>query len=194
MSRQMVFALYFAAVFAQAGAYGLTFMLPRLFDSFGASEKVVGVMLFLTALSTLVSVYFSGHLSDLLGRLRTLGAACVAILVALFLYGTVTRGSALLFMVSGGSHVLYVAVALLFALGYGASYPILVAMAANDAEDHLGPQTPQLFALSYFVGIFGFPLVAGWMIVELGPAPLLALTATLALIEAFIALKRSLRP
>ena len=36
---------YFIATFMQAGAYGLTFMMPRLFDSFGASEKVVGAML-----------------------------------------------------------------------------------------------------------------------------------------------------
>lgn len=32
----------------QAGAYGPTFMMPRLFDSFGASEKVVGTMLMVT--------------------------------------------------------------------------------------------------------------------------------------------------
>ena len=34
----------------QAGAYGLTFMMPRLFDSFGASEKVVGTMLMVTTI------------------------------------------------------------------------------------------------------------------------------------------------
>ncbi len=75
MSRFLVFFLYFTAIFLQAGAYGLTFMIPRLFDSFGANEKVVGAMLMVTTISTLVTVYFSGHLSDLFGRLRTLGAA-----------------------------------------------------------------------------------------------------------------------
>ena len=84
----MVFFLYFTAIFLQAGAYGLTFMLPRLFDSFGANEKDVGWMLLLTAVSTIVTVYFSGHLSDLFGRLRTLGGACIAISVSLFLYGS----------------------------------------------------------------------------------------------------------
>ena len=56
MPRFLVFFLYFTAIFLQAGAYGLTFMLPRLFDSFGANEKVVGAMLMVTTISTLVTV------------------------------------------------------------------------------------------------------------------------------------------
>lgn len=383
MPRLFTFILYFAAIFLQAGAYGLTFMLPRLFESFGASEKVAGAILLVTALSTIITVYFAGHLSDLLGRVRTLSIACVAISGSLFLFGAVdtlnaglflasillgfgwgltyslgpivltrlvsatqrvrfftllsvfvmagfglspvlasvletfgysVRGafyitsglclvSALLFLVlinpikahainpgpeassritlislaevlksraltpvimvclgasvfagmnnfqtvfaddrgldyatfflvytitvvvfrlvlvkfkggenpyltiavlqyvmcasvvlfilSAGSVPLYVAVAVLFGLGYGVSYPILVAMAANDAEAHLGPQTLQLFALTYFIGIFGFPLIAGWMIVEVGSTPLLVVVAVLAAIEATMALRRA---
>jgi len=383
MSRQLTFILYFAAIFLQAGAYGLTFMLPRLFANFGASEKTVGSMLFVTAMSTLVTVYYSGHLSDLFGRLRTLGLACFAIAAALFLYGVVStvgpslilasallgfgwgltyalgpivltrlvnpeervsafallsvfvmagfglspvlaafletigysvagaffitsglcaisavlfgvlnapvkahainpgpeassritltsmrkvlgsralvpvimvclgasvfagmnnfqtvfadaRGlnyatffltytitvvvfrlvlvkfkggkrpyliiallqylmcaSVILFLFSAGSSALYIVVAITFGLGYGVSYPILVAMAANDAEDHLGPQTLQLFALTYFIGIFCFPLIAGWLIVEVGTTPLLILVAILAGIEATMALRRA---
>ena len=74
-----------------------------------------------------------------------------------------------------------------------ASYPILVTMAANDADEHLGPQTLQLFALTYFVGVFGFPLVAGWFIVEVGTTPLLVLVAMLAATEATLALRRGLK-
>ena len=383
MSRQLTFILYFAAIFLQAGAYGLTFMLPRLFANFGASEKAVGSMLFITAMSTVVTVYYSGHLSDLFGRLRTLGLACFAIAAALFLYGVVStvgpslilasallgfgwgltyalgpivltrlvnpeervsafallsvfvmagfglspvlaafletigyavagaffitsglcvisailfgvlnapvkahainpgpeassritltsmrevlgsralvpvimvclgasvfagmnnfqtvfadaRGlnyatffltytitvvifrlvlvkfkggkrpyliiallqylmcaSVILFLFSAGSSALYIVVAITFGLGYGVSYPILVAMAANDAEDHLGPQTLQLFALTYFIGIFCFPLIAGWLIVEVGTTPLLILVAILAGVEATMALRRA---
>ena len=66
-----------------------------------------------------------------------------------------------MFIFSGDSAVLYAIVAVLFGISYGASYPILVAMAANDADEHLGLQTLQLFALTYFVGVFGFSLVAG---------------------------------
>ena len=384
MSRALTFILYFTAVFLQSGAYGLTFMLPRLFESFGASEKVVGSMLLLTTIITVITVYFSGHLSDLFGRLRTLGVACLAIAVSLFLFGylntvgvtlicasvlfgfgwgltyslspiVLTRlvkptervqffallsifvmagfglapvlayiletwgfsvrtpfyvtsglclisaviffalnapmkihalntgpeassrmtlasiaevlrsrallpvvmvfigasvyaglnnfqtvfaderglnyasffliytitvvgfrlvlvkfnggknpylmisalqflmfGSVVLFIFSGDNSTLYTLVAILFGLGYGVSYPILVAMAAKDAEEHLGPQTLQLFALTYFIGIFGFPLVAGWFIVEVGTTPLLILVAVLAGVEASMALRRGI--
>lgn len=368
----------------QAGAYGLTFMMPRLFDSFGASEKVVGTMLMVTTVVTVITVYFSGHLSDLFGRLRTLGAACLAIAASLYLYGTIAavgpwmvlasvllgfgwgltyslgpivltrlvrpnervqfftllsvfvmagfglspvfasmleaagfsirgaflatavmcivsailffllsepikvhalnpapevssritiaslvavlksravipvimvclgasvfaglnnfqtvfaddRGlnyasffliytltviifrlvlvkfkggknpymmiaalqyvmcaSVVLFIFSGGNALLYGLVAVLFGLGYGVSYPILVAMAANDAQEELGPQTLQLFALTYFVGIFGFPFIAGWIIVEIGTTPLLVLVAVIAAFEASMALRRAM--
>ncbi|MDE1130931.1 MAG: MFS transporter [Ascidiaceihabitans sp.] len=384
MSRTLTFVLFFIATFMQAGAYGLTFMMPRLFDSFGASEKVVGTMLMVTTVVTVITVYFSGHLSDLFGRLRTLGAACLAIAASLYLYGTIAavgpwmvlasvllgfgwgltyslgpivltrlvrpnervqfftllsvfvmagfglspvfasmleaagfsirgaflatavmcivsailffllsepikvhalnpapevssritiaslvavlksravipvimvclgasvfaglnnfqtvfaddRGlnyasffliytltviifrlvlvkfkggknpymmiaalqyvmcaSVVLFIFSGGNALLYGLVAVLFGLGYGVSYPILVAMAANDAQEELGPQTLQLFALTYFVGIFGFPFIAGWIIVEIGTTPLLVLVAVIAAFEASMALRRAM--
>ena len=384
MSRIVVFALYFSAIFLQAGAYGLTFMLPRLFDSFGANEKVVGAMLALTAISTIVTVYFSGHLSDFFGRLRTLGGACIAISVSLFLYGVLdtvgiglitaslllgfgwgltyslgpivltrlvaaqdrvrfftllsvfvmagfglspvlasllegagyavrdafyvtsalclisaalffglngpikahavtaiaeapsritlaalrgvwhsrallpvvmvclgasvfagmsnfqtvfadARGldyaqffltytatvviarlilarfkrgantyrtiallqyimclSVVAFIFSGTSLPAYLMVAFLFGIGYGVSYPLLVTMAAHDANADFGAQTLQLFALTYFIGIFGFPLIAGWLIVEVGTIFLLGVVALLAFIEATLALRRSM--
>ncbi len=385
MPRTTTFALFYLAVFLQAGAYGLTFMLPRLFDTFGANEVVVGVMLFVTAVSTLATVYYSGHLSDRFGRMPMLSFACVAIAAALaayaaaasvgillfaasallgfgwgltyglapivltrlvrpdqrvryfamlsigvmagfglspvlasvlentgfsihdafsitaalclisavlfwcltesvrahalntgpearsrlsldalarvfasparlpvtmvcigasvfagmnnfqtvfaderslryadyFLIYTVTVvlfrivlarfkggsnpyltiallqyvmcGSVLWFMGIGNSTALYWGVAFLFGIGYGVSYPILAAMAASDAEEPLLAQTLQLFALTYFIGIFGFPLIAGWLIVEMGSMALLALTATLAAIEATMALRRARR-
>jgi MFS family permease len=100
--------------------------------------------------------------------------------------------SVVIFIFSGASFPLYMLVAVLFAVGYGISYPLLVTVTANDAEEHLSAQTLQLFALTYFVGIFGFPLIAGWFIVELGTQPLLAFVAALAFIEATMALRRSL--
>ena len=64
MPRFVTFALFLLAVFLQAGAYGLTYMLARLFQSLGANEKAVGMMLMIAAASTLIAVYYSGHLSD----------------------------------------------------------------------------------------------------------------------------------
>ncbi|RBW52566.1 MFS transporter [Ruegeria sp. A3M17] len=384
MSRPILFTIFYIAVFLQAGVYGLTFMLPRLFEGFGANEKVVGVMLFITTIITLIAVYFAGHLSDKIGRMRTLslaglmiaaslasfgaatgvgfllvfasaalgagwgltyalppivltrlidpservrffamltiavmagfglspvmasmmenagltvndaffvtaglclvsaglffaltgpvrrhseakgpearssltlssvvailrsparlpvimvclGAAVFAgmnnfqtvfadergldyadfflaytitvilfrVLLARFKGGTnpymtiallqyVMLGSVVLFLLSGGNLSLYLLTAILFGIGYGVSYPILAAMAANDADPDILPQTLQVFALTYFIGIFGFPLVAGWMIVEMGSAALLILAAAMAGVEATMALVRAI--
>jgi MFS family permease len=97
--------------------------------------------------------------------------------------------SVVLFIFSGTNLPLYLVVAILFGIGYGVSYPILVAMAATDAREDLSAQTLQVFALTYFIGIFGFPLIAGWMIVEIGTLPLLVCIAVLAVIEATLALR-----
>ncbi len=383
MSRFVTLALYYLAVFLQAGTYGLTFMLPKLFASFGANEKDVGAMLLITAVTTIISVYYSGHFTDWLGRMPTMSLSGFSIAVALFLFsradslgfdvviasallgfgwslfyaigpiiltrvtqpdervrsfamlsvfmmagfglspvmaslmedvgltvadsftlmaaicvfsgalflmlkhpirriaidaavepragltlGTVGRimrsrgalpvtmaclgasvfagmnnfqtvfaeaqsvpyadfflsytitviicrvllagfsggrrpyaliaglqyimcASVIVFMVIDGSWPLYILSAIMLGIGYGASYPILVAMAANDAEADLVPQTLQFFALTYFIGIFGFPLLAGWIIVEQGIFALLVVVAILAAVEASMAARRA---
>lgn len=384
MSKLATFSLFYLATFLQAGTYGLTFMLPRLFEGFGGNEKHVGLMLLVTTATTLVSVYYSGHLTDRLGRLVSLGVSGFAIALSLLLYGmadglgfsvvlasavlgfgwgtfytlgpvvlsaitpadqrvrvfslnsvfmmagfglspvmasmiesagfevahaflimaavcvasgalfivlrpsiqalqtidakvqkssltlsavgnlfksracvpiimvclgasvfagmnnfqtvfaddrglryadfflayTITVvicrillagfsggknpyaviaglqyimfASVVLFVYSGGSQSLYLLVAVLFGIGYGASYPVLAAMAANDAEPDQVPQTLQFFALTYFIGIFAFPLVAGWMIVEVSTKALLVVIAVMAIVEATMALRRSM--
>ena len=101
-------------------------------------------------------------------------------------------GSIILFCFISGNDYHYWLFAVLFGIGYGVSYPILVAMAAKDSDRDLVAQTLQLFAFSYFVGIFGFPLIAGWMIVEIGSTLLLTLIALLAVIEASLALQRAI--
>ena len=98
--------------------------------------------------------------------------------------------SVILFMFVDGSRSIYILSAILFGIGYGASYPILAAMAANDADESLVPQTIQLFSLTYFIGIFGFPFIAGWLIVDYSIPALLILIAGLALIEATMAYLR----
>ena len=382
MYRTIIFILFYIANFLQAGAYGLTFMLPKLFGRFGANENVVGIMLFITALSTLFTVFYSGHFSDKFGRERTLGIACFFIATALVLYALATSANFLIILASimlgigwgttytlssiilahttsienrifhfallsitimggfgltpilasvtnkvgftlkemfysdaiicvfagliflaisnklrfyyktikhqncsklslivimrilhsdarlpiimvligasifsgmnnfqtvfasernlnyanyflvytmtviisrlilirfkGGTNpymiisilqslmfvsiflfliindntILYSIVAFLFAVGYGGSYPLLVAMVTNDAEPTLIPQTLQLFSLFYFVGIFGFPLIIGLIIVKINTLVALFLVATLALIEVSMATYR----
>ena len=52
MNKKFTLATFFCAVFLQAGAYGLTFMLPRLFEGLRSDEKAVGTMLMSTAFAT----------------------------------------------------------------------------------------------------------------------------------------------
>lgn len=383
MSRTIILSLYFTACFVQSGTYGLTFLLPDLFQTFGANEKNVGQMLAVTTVATLIVVYFAGHLSDKIGRMRTLSLSGVLIAASLMLFSVATsvgliliiasillglgwglfyslipvvltriteareriktfavlsvfvmggfgispvlaawlqtidvsiaetfqlmgflclgsgalffaittnvqalaknattqptsrldwsslkrimqspawlpitmacigasvfagmnnfqtvfanaRGldysiffltytitvlscrvlligfqggtspyqtiavmqavmtaSVVVFIMMENTEPLYILVAFMFGVGYGASYPILTAMAANDARDDLVPQTLQLFALSYFIGVFGFPLIAGTLIVWIGHTPLLIIVAILASIETCMACLRN---
>ena len=100
MSRPIVLALFFLAVFLQSGTYGLTFLLPELFAGFDANEKDVGKALLITTGVTLTTVYFSGHLSDLLGRMVTLGLSGFTIAVALTLYSVAESIGASLILAS----------------------------------------------------------------------------------------------
>ena len=103
---------------------------------------------------------------------------------------SIMSASVLLFLFIDGNQIVYIACAILFAIGYGASYPILAAMAANDADEDLLPQTLQLFSLTYFIGIFGFPFVAGWLIVDFSISTLLVLVGIMAAVEASLAFGR----
>lgn len=384
MTRTTVLTLFFLAIFLQSGTYGLTFLLPEIFAEFGANEKVVGYMLAITAVTTLLTVYYSGHLSDYFGRMMTLGISSVSITISLYLYATVhstgpllvlasvligfgwgltytlgpvvltrlstpqsrvqifslysvflmagfglspvfasqlvsfgyeirdafmiiallcivsgvtfvvlrgpinaiattkapdnhsslslsavgqifkSRGwlpvvmatlgasvfagmnnfqtvmaqaqaqdyadfffyytltvvicriglarysggkspyftiawlqyimaaSVIVFMLINGNFAIYIISAILLGIGYGASYPVLSAMAANDAPEGLIPQTMQLFSLTYFIGIFGFPLIAAVLIVDFSIMTLLIIVTILACIEASMALLRHL--
>ncbi len=105
----------------------------------------------------------------------------------------IMAASVILFIFMGSNAPLYLLVAVLFGIGYGASYPILVAMAANDANKDIVPQTLQFFALTYFIGIFAFPRIAGWLLVESSMVVLLVLVAAMALLEATLAVVRALK-
>ena len=98
--------------------------------------------------------------------------------------------SVMLFILQDSNAFLYVLGAILFGIGYGVSYPIIKAMAANEAQPDIIPQTLQLFGLSYFLGVFGFPFLAGHMIVQGGMAILLWTVFGLAVLECALATGR----
>ena len=100
--------------------------------------------------------------------------------------------SVFLFIFIDGNALLYIFGAILFGVGYGVSYPIVKAMASQDAEPHLFDETMQIFGFSYFIGVFGFPFIAGWIIVTQNILILLFLAFALSVIECFLALRRHL--
>jgi len=75
------------------------------------------------------------------------------------------------FVVDGGFS--YVLAAVMLGVGYGLTYSVINGLAANEAPSGTTAQSLLLFSLSYFIGVFGFPLLAGKIIVEHGMATLL---------------------
>lgn len=117
------------------------------------------------------------------------GRAPYAVIAALL---AVMVASVVLFLVLEDSRLLYVIGAILFGIGYGVSYPIVKAMAANDAEPTLMSQTLQVFGFAYFIGVFGFPFAAGWIITETNIAVLLCIALAMAAVECLLATLRHL--
>ena len=58
----------------------------------------------------------------------------------------------------------YLLMAALLGVGYGLNYSVINGLAANEAPQGLTAQALLLFSLSYFIGVFGFPFVAGKLI------------------------------
>lgn len=62
----------------------------------------------------------------------------------------------------------YCLTAALLGVGYGLNYSVINGLAANEAPPGLTAQALLLFSLSYFIGVFGFPFLAGKLISSSG--------------------------
>ncbi|WP_377191459.1 MFS transporter [Ruegeria meonggei] len=102
----------------------------------------------------------------------------------------VMTAAVLVLLIQSSNMIVYVAASILFGIGYGVAYPIVKAMAANDACPELTAATLQMFGLSYFVGVFGFPFVAGVVITTAGIPTLLIIAALLSCAEGSLAYVR----
>jgi len=138
------------------------------------------------------SLFFLGFLSAAItSRLLIAGfvvkrdayrAACVlsglmVLSVVLFGYGVSGSGS-------------YLLAAVILGVGYGLTYSVINGLVANEAPAGTTSQALLLFSLAYFVGVFGFPLLAGKLIVEHGLPTLLACVLGVALFNWFITVAR----
>ena len=144
MSRFVTFVIFLIAVFLQAGAYGLTFLLPRLFERFGADEKAVGITLTVATVSTLITVYYAGHLSDWFGRVMTLAVACVFISASMALFG-----------IADAMGPVPILASLLMGAGWGLTYALVPVVLTRlvTAEERV-----RYFAINSVVLMVGFGL------------------------------------
>jgi hypothetical protein len=78
--------------------------------------------------------------------------------------------------------------AILIGIGYGLVYPVIQTWAVNDAEPHLRHAALTWFVLCHFIGIFGFPVQGGLVLIHLGKQAFLALLHAAALLEHAIVL------
>ncbi len=77
--------------------------------------------------------------------------------------------------------------AILTGIGYGLVYTVIQTWAVNDTELRYRHAALTWFAMSYFVGVFGFPAVGGWVLVHFGRNVFLSIMLAAALIELAIA-------
>lgn len=89
--------------------------------------------------------------------------------------------SVLMFMFSVTSSVTYVLAAVTLGVGYGLTYSVINGLAANEAPVGHTSQSLVLFSLAYFIGVFGFPWLAGHIIVSYGIPTLLSIILLIAL-------------
>lgn len=98
--------------------------------------------------------------------------------------------SVLMFIFSVKSSGAYLLAAIILGVGYGLTYSVINGLAANEAPAGQTAQSLVLFSLSYFVGVFGFPLFAGKVIVNYGMPALLYIILIIALCNWSITLAR----
>jgi MFS family permease len=109
--------------------------------------------------------------------------------VAPMLLALMCAGVAAMFFIAGGAAV-QAGSAVLLGLGYGLVYSVIQTQAVNEAPPPLRTAALTWFVVSYFVGIFGFPLLGAWLIVHSGTQVFLWVVLALGLAEAALALLR----
>jgi MFS family permease len=73
--------------------------------------------------------------------------------------------------------------AVLTGLGYGLLYPVIQTWAVNDSAPADRHAALTWFVVAYFVGIFGFPVIGGWILVAAGKGWLVLALVALATME-----------
>ena len=138
------------------------------------------------------SLFFIGFVSAVI-TCRLLVARFVLtrdpLLMSAFLTAIVVI-SLLMFIFLTQSVFLYLLASITLGVGYGLTYSVINGLAANEAPSKYMAQSLLLFSLSYFVGVFGFPLIAGQLIVHSGVPLMLTVLLIISLLNHLICLYR----
>ncbi|MFK0162695.1 MFS transporter [Rhizobium sp. NPDC090279] len=86
--------------------------------------------------------------------------------------------------------LIQVASAVLLGLGYGLVYAVIQTQAVNDGPPEQRNAALTWFAIAYFLGVFGFPMLGGWLIVAVGTAGFLGAVLVFGIAEMGLALLR----
>lgn len=89
--------------------------------------------------------------------------------------------------------VVQVASAVLLGVGYGLVYTVIQTQVVNDAPEAHRHGALTWFVVAYFIGLFGFPVIGGWLIVNAGTNVFLASVLICAVAELAIAIVRRSR-
>ncbi|WP_116964406.1 MFS transporter [Fastidiosibacter lacustris] len=92
------------------------------------------------------------------------------------------------FLFSSDSVLLYCISSALFGISYGLVYPTIQAIAVNVTQPNHRADVITFFSLSYFIGVYAFPPIAGLAIVAFGYTSVIIIISTLAFIELILAL------
>ena len=98
--------------------------------------------------------------------------------------------SVVMFEFQVASSLGYLLAAIVLGVGYGLTYSVINGLAANEAPPGTTTQSLLLFSLSYFIGVFGFPLLAGKVIVEHGLSTMLGILLGVAVLNWLITVVR----
>lgn len=100
--------------------------------------------------------------------------------------------SLIMFAMISSSPALYAASSMLLGISYGLVYPLIQAQAVNASHESLRSRVLVYFSLCYFVGVFGFPLLGGRIIVAGGYQALLYTLLVMGALELLVAVWRYL--
>jgi MFS family permease len=81
----------------------------------------------------------------------------------------------------------HITAAVLTGAGYGLVYPVIQTWAINHSSPENRHAALTWFVVAYFVGIFGFPVIGGWILVGAGKEWFILALAAIASLELAVA-------